>query len=111
MTANLIARVVESMYQKINIDELMSETQGVKMRDDSYNITAEFQRCQLKMSIGKTSQHPYNRWLASCSLLEEYLRQNPDTFVETELVYKWAKDTCDRRNHCKNLNRAWGTNF
>jgi hypothetical protein len=114
MTANFIAKVVESMYNKINISELgrclSNEIQGIK-KENNYGLTPEFQNVKYKVRMGKTSYPPYNRWVKANALLEQYLQDNPDTFVETELVYKWAKDTCDRRSQAKTINRAWGTNF
>lgn len=114
MTSNYIAKVVESMYQKINIDELMSDIQGIKMRDENYNLTPEFQRCQFELSRGLSKNNDFNRWIKACYTLEYYLQKNFETFEQTELVYKWAKDTCDRQIRYKNHKRAYlyfGTNF
>ena len=48
------------------------------------------------------------KWLISIGLLEVYLLHNYATFKRTELVYKWAKDVCDRRNDELNQYRMWG---
>ncbi len=48
------------------------------------------------------------RFNISIGLLEEYLRLNFLTFVETELVYKFGKMFCERRNSFECRYRAFG---
>lgn len=48
------------------------------------------------------------KFLMSIGLLETYLLHNYATFKRTELVYKWAKNLCDRRNNELNEYRTWG---
>lgn len=90
MTANLIAKVVESQYQKISIDALLSEFNGIekykygRLSDEWVNKPIENEQ--------------YHRWADSCYVLEEYIRCHFADFEQTELVYRWAKDLCVRKN-------------
>lgn len=101
MTANYVAIIVQSMYDKINIDDILKEfkaIEGMKKYDD-YGMTPEYQSFRIKNKA-------YNRWLESCYVLEAYLKFNFETFKETDLVYLWAKAICDRRNLWLNEKRA-----
>jgi hypothetical protein len=103
MTANYIARVVESLYDKINIDEMLSEFEGIEKY--TYDrLSDEWVNKQIK-------HKEYYRWLKACGLLETYCTMNMGKFKETELVYKWAKDCCIRQNNLLNEFRAysWGS--
>ena len=106
MTANYIARVVQSMYDKINLDDILEEFKAIEgmKKYDNYGMTPEYQSFRIKNKA-------YNRWLKSCSVLEYYLRSNYETFVETELVYMWAKETCDKRTKFLNNERAYFLNY
>jgi hypothetical protein len=106
MTANYIARIVQSMYDKINLDDILEEFKAIEgmKKYDRYGMTPEYQSFRIKNKA-------YNRWLKSCSVLECYLRSNYETFVETELVYMWAKETCDKRTIFLNNERAYFLNY
>lgn len=69
MTADYIARLCEKALDQLTTDEHRTDLKHPPI----YN---------------------YNR---ACSLLENYLNQNFDTFEETELVYKYAKYICEDR--------------
>ena len=90
MTANLIAKVVESQYQKISIDALLSEFNGIEKYKYG-RLSDEW----VNKSIGNEQ---YHRWADSCYVLEEYIRCHFADFEQTELVYRWAKDLCVRKN-------------
>ena len=98
MTANLIAKVVESQYQKISIDALLSEFNGIerykygRLSDEWVNKPIENEQ--------------YHRWADSCYVLEEYIRCHFADFEQTELVYRWAKDLCERKNMLVNKWRS-----
>lgn len=90
MTANLIAKVVESQYQKVSIDEMSSGFNRIK-RYKYGRLSDEWVNKQIE-------NKQYDRWLYSCYLLEEYIRFHFADFEQTELVYRWAKDLCERKN-------------
>ena len=96
MTANLIAKVVQSQYEKLNVDELLSEFSGIEKYDECGRLSDNWVN-------RKIENEQYYRWLDACYLLQNYLERNFETFVETELVYYWAKGICEQRN--KYLNR------
>jgi len=99
MTANLIAKVVESQYQKISIDEILSEFHNIKKY--------EYGRLSDEWVNKHIDNEQYHRWIHSCYLLEEYIRFHFADFEQTELVYYWAKDLCERKN--KLLNKWRGS--
>lgn len=101
MTAHYIARVVQSLYDKINIDEMNAEFNGIRQRNDCGRLSDEWVNKHITNKV-------FFRWLLACSLLEEHLYKNFTTFEETELVYRWAKKICDNRNNLRNLYRAYG---
>jgi hypothetical protein len=92
MTANHIAKVVESLYNKVDIDKMSAGFDKLKQYDSSGRQTDEWvNRCITEKS--------YIRWCMSINVLEDYCRKNYTTFKETELVYKWAKRICEQRNN------------
>jgi hypothetical protein len=97
MTAHYIARVVQSLYEKINIDEMLAEFEGVNKYEKSGYLTDEWRNKQIKNKA-------YIRWAMACGLLERYCQMNMGKFKETELVYRWAKDCCIKQN---NLINRW----
>ena len=105
MTAHYIAKVVESQYQKISIDEMLSEFDGI----EKY----KYGRVSDEWVNKKIDNDQYHRWLQACYLLEEYITRNFDTFVATELVEKWAKQFVATRNKLLIEHRAnsWGQSF
>jgi len=100
MTANYIAKVVQSQFDKINIDEINSEFAGI----EKY----KYGRISDEWINKRIENKQYYRWLKSCNLLEDYIKQNFEKFEQTELVYYWAKDLCDRKNKILNEWRAYG---
>jgi hypothetical protein len=99
MTANLIAKVVDSLYNKINIDEMSNEFKGIKKYEDCGRKTDEWVNKRIE-------NKDYYRWLLACSKLEEYLLINYANFEETELVYRWGKRICEARNNNKTIYRS-----
>lgn len=91
MTAHELAQIVQDKFDAINIDEINQEFAGIEKYEQNGRITDEWNN----KSIENKS---FNDWIMACCRLEEYLRINLGTFTETELVYKWAKTICMRRN-------------
>jgi len=100
MTANLIAKVVDSQYQKISIDEMNAEFNGI----EKY----KYGRLSDEWVNKRIDNEQYHRWIHSCYLLEEYIRCHFADFEETELVYRWAKYLCEKKNMLKN---KWRCNY
>lgn len=98
MTAHFIARVVENLYNKMDLDEMGKEFEGI----EKY----EFGRLRDEWVNKKIENRGYYRWVLACGKLEEYLRMNYATFEETELVYKWGKKVCEQRNRDLNEYRS-----
>lgn len=98
MTANLIAKVVESQYQKVSIDEMSSEFNRIKKY--------KYGRLSDKWVNKQIENEQYHRWVYSIDVLEEYIRYHFADFEQTELVYRWAKDLCERKNML--LNKWYG---
>jgi hypothetical protein len=97
MTANYIASIVQCQYEKLNIDEISAEFKGIKKY--------EYGRLSDEWVNKQIENKQYHRWIHSCYLLETYLERNFETFVETELVYHWAKQICEKRNKYLNKKR------
>lgn len=53
----------------------------------------------------------FRNYFRACGLLEDHIRHNFDTFVETELVYRFANLMCKKRNTLYNLYRAYGGGY
>jgi hypothetical protein len=100
MTANYIARVVESLYNKVDIDK-MSEGFDKIEKYSCGRLSDEWVNRQI-------TEKSYIRWCFALATLEDYLRKNYETFEETELVYKWGKKICEQRNKDLNLHRMCG---
>lgn len=60
------------------------------------------------MDIADPKSSGIYQWQMACGLLDRYLSFHYCEFKETELVYRWAKDTCDERNQELNKYRAYG---
>jgi hypothetical protein len=101
MTANHIAKVVESLYNKVDIDKMSAGFDKLKQYNDCGRTTDEW----INRRIVEKS---YVRWIQSMVVLEDYCRTNFTTFEQTELVYKWAKKICEHRNYKYNEWRANG---
>jgi len=101
MTAHYIARVVESLYNKVDIDKMSAGFDKLKQYDSPGRQSDEWINRQI-------AEKSYFRWLLAMATLEDYCRRNFDTFKETELVYKWAKRVCNDRNNLYNQWRIWG---
>lgn len=97
MTAHYISKVVQSQYDKISIDEILSEFNGIKKY--------EYGRFSDEWVNKRIENKQYHRWLDACYLLETYLKRHFESFVETELVYYWAKNICEDRNKMLNKKR------
>lgn len=100
MTANLIAKVVESQYQKVSVDELLSELNGI----EKY----KYGRLSDEWVNKHIDNEQYHRWIDSIYTLEKYIMCHFADFEQTDLVYRWAKDLCERKNML--LNR-WRGNY
>ena len=101
MTANYIARVVQNLYNKIDIDKMCAGFDQLKKYEDSGRISDEWTNRRI-------TEKSYIRWCQAISFLENYCRMNYTTFEETELVYKWAKSVCEQRTRDLNQWRQFG---
>lgn len=101
MTANFIAQVVENYYQKLDIDEMTAPWKDIPQHNEYGTVTHEWINRELKNPT-------YLRWCMAIGVLESYCLANFESFVETELVYKWAKRVCERRNAALNQWKIWG---
>ena len=102
MTAHLIARVVQSQFEKVDFDAIIDKWKHIKRIDGSGRFTDEWVNRQI-------DDKQYYKWMKSCSLLEEHIKRNFETFEQTELVYTWAKDLCIQKNNELNRWRQFGT--
>lgn len=102
MTANYIARVVQSLYEKIDIEEITSQWKDIQIVDGAGRFTDEWIN-------RKIENKAFTRWLMACSKLDEFCRKNILTFKQTELVYRWAKNYCEMQ--IRILNEYRGRNF
>jgi len=100
MTANYIAKVVESLYNKIDIDKMSEGFDKIKQYDNGLYTDDWVNR--------KITDKSYFRWCKSIGVLESYCKMNFETFEQTDLVYKWAKNVCEYRNDLHNEWRAFG---
>ncbi len=101
MTANFIAQVVENYYNKLDLDKMAAPWKEIKQYNEYGNVTHEW--------INRDLKNPtYLRWCKAIGLLESYCLEHFDSFQETELVYKWAKRVCERRNAAVNQWKAFG---
>ena len=101
MTADYIARVVESLYHKVDIDKMSEGFDKLKQYDSPGRQSDEWVNRQI-------TEKSYIRWCQAIGFLETYCRMNFTTFKETELVYKWAKRVCEDRSKLYNEWRAFG---
>lgn len=101
MTAHYIAKVVESLYNKVDIDKMSAGFEKLKQYDSAGRQTDEWVNRQI-------TEKSYIRWCQAIGVLESYCRMNFATFKETELVYKWAKHICIQRNYSYNEWRMRG---
>jgi len=101
MTANYIANVVESLYNKVDINKMSEGFDKLKQYDSPGRQSDEWVNRRI-------TEKTYTRWCQAVGFLENYCRDNFATFKETELVYKWAKRVCEQRNYEYNQWRAFG---
>jgi hypothetical protein len=101
MTAHYIARVVESLYNKVDIDKMSAGFDKIKQFNDCGRTSDDWINRRI-------TEKSYIRWCQAVGFLENYCRDNFTTFKETELVYKWAKRVCKDRNDMYNQWRAFG---
>ena len=101
MTADYIARVVESLYHKVDIDKMSEGFDKLKQYDSPGRQSDEWVNRRI-------TEKSYIRWCMAIGVLETYCQHNFATFKETELVYKWAKRVCEQRNYEYNQWRAFG---
>ena len=101
MTANLVAQVVQNLYNKIDINKMSEGFDKIKQFDSQGRVSDEWVNREIK-------EKSYIRWCHAIALLESYCKMNLATFQETELVYKWARRVCDDRNAMYNQWRAYG---
>jgi hypothetical protein len=101
MTAHYIARVVESLYNKVDIDKMSAGFDTIKQFNDCGRTSDDWINRRI-------TEKSYLRWCQAVGFLENYCRDNFTTFKETELVYKWAKNVCNQRNDMYNQWRAFG---
>ena len=90
MTAHQLAQIVQEKFDAINLEEVDKEFADIQ-KYDCGRISDVWQNKQIE-------NEAFVDWVKACSELESYLRLNLGTFTETELVYKWAKAICMRRN-------------
>ena len=98
MTANFFAKVVDNLFNKVDIEEMLNEFKGI----EKYNPCGRKSDEWVNKSI---ENKDYIRWCMAIGLFETYLLKNFDTFQETELVYKWGKKICNMRNEERNKAR------
>lgn len=101
MTPNYIARVVESLYDKVDIDKMSATFKDIKQFNDCGRTSDDWINRRI-------TEKSYIRWCQAIGVLETYCQHNFATFKETELVYKWAKRVCEQRNYEYNQWRAFG---
>ena len=101
MTAHFIARVVQSLYDKIDIDAMLKEFDGIEKYQHE-RVSDEWTNRQI-------TNKAYIRWVMACGTLEAFCRKNIGKFKETELVYRWAKQQCDQQNILLNRQRLFGS--
>jgi hypothetical protein len=101
MTAHQLAEIVQNKFDAINIDEINAEFAGINKYEENGRISDEWQNKAIE-------DKAFVDWIKSCTELETYLRVNLGTFTETEMVYKWAKAICMRRN---NLLSTWRSGY
>ena len=101
MTAHFIAQVVESYYDKLDLDKMAEPLKGIKKYRDCGRVNDDWVNARI---VDPT----YLRWCRAISTLESYMQVHYTTFQETELVYKWAKDICESRNRAMNEWRMRG---
>jgi hypothetical protein len=97
MTAHFLAEIVQSQYHKLNIDEMLSEFKGI----EKY----QYGRISDEWINKRIENKQYYKWQHAGYLLEMHIRENWDTFEQTELVYTWAKDLCEKKNRELNKKR------
>ena len=95
MTANFIAQVVENYYNKLDLDEMAVRWKDIQRVNEYGNVTHEWVNRDLKDPV-------YLRWCMAMGVLETYCCNHFETFIETELVYRWAKRVCEQRNAALN---------
>ena len=95
MTANLIAKVVQSQFDKVDFDAILDNWKDIK-KIDCGRLSDEWVNTNI-------DDYQYYRWIKACNLLNEYISRNYESFEQTELVYYWAKDLCQSKN--EDLNR------
>jgi len=98
MTAHYLATVVEKCFNAVDFDAIIEGWKDIP-RTDGYYRSDEWANTQM-------DDPAYLKWCRACNLLDVYLRRNRDTFIETEMVYKWAKKHCDARNDYRSRDRA-----
>jgi len=98
MTANYIAKIVQREYEKLDIDDMLAEFKGI----EKY----KYGRVSDKWVNKKIQHEQYHRWAHACYILEEYIRNNFHDFEQTDLVYAWAKDLCEKKNRLFNKYRS-----
>lgn len=101
MTANFIAQVVENYYNRLDLDEMTAPWKDIPQRNEYGTTTDEWINRDLK-------DPAYLRWCYAINTLESYCYEHFESFQETELVYKWAKRVCERRNAAVNQWKIWG---
>jgi hypothetical protein len=101
MTSNYVAKVVESLYNKLDIDKMSEGFDKIKKYNDCGRITDEWVNT-------KITDKSFVRWCKSIGVLETHLLMNYENFNETELVYKWGKRICEQRNWEYNQWRTFG---
>jgi len=100
MTAHYIAKVVQMQYEKLNIDEMLSELSAIEKYKHG-RVSDEWVNRQI-------DNEQYHRWNHACYLLEQHILYNFCNFEQTDLVYQWAKKLCENKNKLLNLYRQSG---
>ena len=89
------------MYNKVDIDKMSEGFDQIQKYNDCGRMSDEWTNRRI-------TEKSYFRWCQSINVLEKYCRMNYETFEETELVYKWAKNVCEQRNYEYNQWRTFG---
>ena len=100
MTPHYIAQIVEREYNKLDINEMISEFDGIEKYKYG-RISDEWQNKRIE-------NQQFLRFIRAYYLLEDCIRLNYHDFVTTELVEKWCGNIIKSRNKMLNDYRAFG---
>jgi hypothetical protein len=98
LTAHNIAELVQEKFDSIDFNEMLENWKDIPVLDSSGFYTISWQKRKFSPE--------FTEWLVACGKLEDFLKQHPDS-EQTDLVYTWAKQVCEKIIKEKNLQRAF----